>query len=613
MSMKIHQSIATYILSITLFFMVIMTAPALFNQYTLAKLAVLGIGSSLCLILTIQDWRYHKKILTIAMLILASQMISFIFSTNRIISFLGYPTQEAYGLFATLSILPFALSYASLPNKGKQTVVHFFLAAAALASGVCIFQAIETGSRPTGLEGQPILSAAVIAVAFLIALAASIRSFIKTNYIPAVLHLLLAGFLFTGIIAAESNSILLGMLISAAGTLFIVLITHTRGASRMIMIALVSLLAIFCIRSMLISESFSLNQRMREYQTVITLFKSKLVTQPTRMIAGYGQNTTGDYYRLYFNRTSLPESEKNWDLTHIRSLFAEYLFTGGIIMLGIFLILLALVLNKTVKQQEYDKLVLLLFFIFLSTIYLFSITLFTLLFSFLFSSLTLGNENSTKRERKEDIHGRRLLTIRAVATLYAFVIVATTVLFVSADFSYAKGNRELASRLNPISFLYPFSSGYSGYETLFTKRAEGCMTKRQCYQNYHTLYLSSYEGLIQSIALNPYDPYSYNLLGTVQMYEWYDRGEKDRKLLNQSLQNHQKALALDPTNYEYANNVGNVYMSLGDVKQAEYYFLMAIQLDPRFSGSYVHLRDLYKSQGKIKEAESIEKIISSLD
>ncbi len=211
------------------------------------------------------------------------------------------------------------------------------------------------------------------------------------------------------------------------------------------------------------------------------------------------------------------------------------------------------------------------------------------------------------------MRGRRLLAVRAVAVLYATVILAAIFLFVSADYAYAKGDRELAVRLNPISFLYPFSIGYNGYETLFTKRTEGCITARQCYQKYRSLYLSAYGGLLRSITLNPYDSYSYNLLGTVEMYEWYDRGEKDRQLLNQSLQNHQKALTLDPTNYEYANNVGNAHMSLGNVKQAEYYFLMAIRLNPKFSGSYVHLRDLYKSEGRIEDASRIEKNISSLD
>ena len=112
--MNIRHSIATYILSITLFFMVITTLPALFNQYTLAKLAALGIGASLSLVLTMQDWHRHKKVLIVATLILASQMISFVLSTNKLISFFGYPTQETYGLFAILCILPFALSYTSL-------------------------------------------------------------------------------------------------------------------------------------------------------------------------------------------------------------------------------------------------------------------------------------------------------------------------------------------------------------------------------------------------------------------------------------------------------------------------------------------------------------------
>jgi len=54
-----------------------------------------------------------------------------------------------------------------------------------------------------------------------------------------------------------------------------------------------------------------------------------------------------------------------------------------------------------------------------------------------------------------------------------------------------------------------------------------------------------------------------------------------------------------------ANSVGNAFRHLDEFQLAEKYFLLSIELDPKYDEPYAHLISLYAQQGKFDLCESI--------
>jgi len=73
-------------------------------------------------------------------------------------------------------------------------------------------------------------------------------------------------------------------------------------------------------------------------------------------------------------------------------------------------------------------------------------------------------------------------------------------------------------------------------------------------------------------------------------------------LWDQSIQEYQTALAMNPHYPPMLSELGLVYEKKGSRPEALAAVLEAVQVDPRFGDGYLHLGDLYRGRGQFKEA-----------
>src|SRR5262249_53659270 len=63
-----------------------------------------------------------------------------------------------------------------------------------------------------------------------------------------------------------------------------------------------------------------------------------------------------------------------------------------------------------------------------------------------------------------------------------------------------------------------------------------------------------------------------------------------------------RAIALNPAEPAYFNNLGTIYKKLDEFEQASGHFLTALRLKPDHAAAQNNLADLYKDQGLVREA-----------
>lgn len=108
-----------------------------------------------------------------------------------------------------------------------------------------------------------------------------------------------------------------------------------------------------------------------------------------------------------------------------------------------------------------------------------------------------------------------------------------------------------------------------------------------------------------AMQLNPIDALFLNRLGYVYQYLaaiTQDVDQKD-KLFVEAQKNYMKAIQLDPFYVPNYARLGDIYLTLGDRKQAKKEFLKALALEPRFLPARYHLAIIYQQEGQTESAE----------
>ncbi len=170
---KYIQDIQTYVISISLFFAVILFVPFFSDAHLLPKLTIIRLASFSVLLLesirVLRIKRYHFLYSDLFLLIfLAGQVVSWVLSANHLVSFFGIATQEGLDLLSIVCYVSLTFVYTRQSDQQK-TYIKLFLVAGTLLSAVfSIYKYFLTGNRPYGLEGQPVLTASVIALGILI-------------------------------------------------------------------------------------------------------------------------------------------------------------------------------------------------------------------------------------------------------------------------------------------------------------------------------------------------------------------------------------------------------------------------------------------------------------
>lgn len=231
----------------------------------------------------------------------------------------------------------------------------------------------------------------------------------------------------------------------------------------------------------------------------------------------------------------------------------------------------------------------------------------------LLSTITLIPRNFLVPEKKRfHLYASKLLA------LY-FVILSIWGLYTSinlfrAEHALANDQYEQALTLAPQNAEYMRQTAQN-YILLvdMVKKSYPCLWNKSCNSlTTHNLYENGKRYADKSIHMNPYrgiNWYTYNVL---VFHQYLDELPKDKKKAEFALQLIEKAHTLDPSNPEYVDSKGQIYLDMQQYELAEKYFKQAIDLKHDFIQSYRHLREVYFQTHQMKKTQQMEERIKQL-
>lgn len=592
MNKENFRSFLSYLLGITLFFLIIFHIPSIINGYTLPKLMLVytaTVCTLLCFVLvSIREKKLHiGKYHILILIFMMFYWVNTFLSKSILPSVFGYYTHEGLNLIPVLCYAVIGFGYSWMKPNQRSMVKEYCIAGTTISSLQAITEYFFSGVRPNGLEGQPILSAVVIALGLL-----TVFTFLRSNErtVPAPVYWIILAIHVTALYCLSSWSVIgaIGAAVMISG------LVGMKYNQKKVLIGVSIVIAVIIFSVLLLQQkSFSVSQRVTEYKTVGQFILQERNIK--RILFGNGPGMTVVSYRAARSPSENLTKEKDWETLRVRNNYLEFYSTLGILGLGSWLGFLLYVFKSAEKRKFFERSL----FIFL-LIWQFFYYLTPLVFVFVFivaADCVSGNKNqstvSLKREKKYIfIPVFLLITVLLIVYMYSLV---------KAEFSVKKGEFEKAYHAAPY---YP--------ELLYTdivatlsrvKQARdtvACFTTRTCDTLYlATLYRNSISTGRQVVSLDPTYPDFHDTLATLLFYWYYDTGSKKEKYRAEALKHLQIAVQLEPTNARYADGLGLLYLDMREYKKAEYYFQLSQHLDPTYQMPQSHLKELLKQIGKM--------------
>ncbi len=101
----------------------------------------------------------------------------------------------------------------------------------------------------------------------------------------------------------------------------------------------------------------------------------------------------------------------------------------------------------------------------------------------------------------------------------------------------------------------------------------------------------------------PINPMAYSFEGRNYFILGLEKG--DRELIEKAIRTSQKAVSISPVDGNLHNNLGRLYREIGDLEQAEYHFLLALEYAIFRLDVFLDLGVLYMNQGNFEKAEMV--------
>jgi len=92
-----------------------------------------------------------------------------------------------------------------------------------------------------------------------------------------------------------------------------------------------------------------------------------------------------------------------------------------------------------------------------------------------------------------------------------------------------------------------------------------------------------------------------------------DKGEKAKKLYSQAFKKLNKAYKTDKKNPDILNYMGFTSRKTGNFKEAENYYLVGLDLDPKHNGINEYLGELYVQTNRIDKANERLAVLKNCD
>lgn len=534
----------------------------------------------------------NKKFLIIIGFYIFFYAVSTLFSISPSVSLMGL--REVYsGGFVYLLFLLIYFYAAFLLQKEKITIIKSIVWAGAAAScfyifnySIHLFKFQDWFFRGPGTIGHPVRLAfyllPVIPLSFSLYLSQE-KKFLRFFYAFCTLLVFLAfcltftrSFLLLFIfIALIIGYVFRKIIIKVKPILFVVILSAI-----IIPFTFISLNRLPFSKTEFIKSS--LNTRWSEWITVVKDLKNRSIP---RLFIGNGPDTSS------FIKNFQTEKEVGLAL-EVRNYYLNILSIVGIIGLIIYLFFLFFILNDAKKNAEKDWLskgiYLSLLTIIISSFFYYQTENILLIF-WLLAGLSIKNNFIINNQRLF----KPVIKVAVVIFLIICLFIWTRFLLAEIifDSNYSSSNIEKAISLNPFNdfYYYQLSINYSN-QSINTMKVDFPLAEK-----YYYLAIKNAHHAQRLVPVN-----SLYINNLVSLYYW--GGVKINKKLHQQAlywANYQLSIS---DNYSIANQIGLIYLDLGQLDKALEYFYHARLLSPNMPGVYLHIGEALKQQGKFSQA-----------
>lgn len=281
---NILEKIQLYVISFAIFYSTIIYLPTIQNGYNFPKLfiiycgAFIAIGIEAIKILYLRKKLYFQYTDLFIISFLLSNALTLMFSFNQSVSFWGEYQSEGLDFFSILSYISLLWVASRSSKPSLDTIKLFYIGGTYLASLFALYKYFSTHIRPYGLEGQPIMSAGIIALGLVLSLQ---YIFTYRRYILLVL----ASIHIAALYVLDSSTVIVTIL--GAIVLYIFLLVTIRSKSKRIwyvIIVSLCLIAAVVVSSKLIpKESFSLHRRIAQYEGIQKILQSSMTLKQSNI------------------------------------------------------------------------------------------------------------------------------------------------------------------------------------------------------------------------------------------------------------------------------------------------------------------------------------------
>jgi putative inorganic carbon (HCO3(-)) transporter len=369
-----------------------------------------------------------------------------------------------------------------------------------------------------------------------------------------------------------------------------------------------------------ITESFQAAPEQNTLLIRLYEWRGGLRVFQERPLLGVGPENL--YYRYGANRDPwLNRIEDEWFLRaySIRNIYLDFLAKTGFLGLASFLCLVFYTLRELIKNlKPFSKgrvpwlylavLFSYLVFLFIGIGYLLTPSN-LILFWLLMALIRLLTSHSQKRIKP--VFSEKMIPFLRNG---GFGLIALTIIFlgllargIAADYFVKKGliygagqNTPLFEKsvaLNPLYSIYKRGLALA-YLEMATESIDEETSKITLKEGGEQLAQKALELANAAVSTDPYDPVSYTNLSIF----YFRLSSSDRSYLEQALWSVEKAKEIEPNLPDSWDNVGLVYLDMGNLEKAKECFEKAIALKSNYSPSHFHLGETLRQMGQPEEA-----------
>lgn len=606
------SQLQTYVIGIVAFFVIITFLPILKNLYFLPKLTLIQIGG--CILFLSEAFRLFiskknerlNSLDVILFLFLIINLLAWIFSSARLISFFGIYQNEGMNLLYLPALLIIAGVFRKLKNEQKDTVYLFIIAGTLLSSIYTVIHYYSFANnygivdRPNGLDGHPIWSSSTIGFGLLLLLFFPLsliqnranRIYIKI--IGSIIHATALFYLF-------STTAAVTLLLTFIGywMVFIIKIYKKLDLKKILLIVFaIAVVGLIFLRFAQI-KSYSIQRRLTELTTTIKLFKSEYISSPDKIryfFLGHGQNTTGFNYIQHKDPRNMSDKEWLINLTQLHNQFLELFFTIGLVgMLAWFYLFVGVILCS---RKTNDKL------LFVLSLYLFLWQqLYVLLpTGMLFSMLIISYLKNSKISFTPSLIFQKYF-VPGAYVFFTIFLLYMSVHIVYADYLFAQNDVKKAIKVNLYNDEY-----IRNYTNELHSELIRCQPSKpdpsipDCPPAKLKKYAKEEFALLnKAVVVNPLNASNWNGLSASAFVLSFLEPENKKYYRNESLKAGIQTYHFNPTEAWYADGLGLIYLELQDYGNAQKYLEIAHILKPDSFEITKHLMEVYKQTNNQKK------------